>query len=88
MSVTFVTWCVYWGDFNECQDHVAPVAYNSGNRKLDRGRTVDCCNMCNNLAGDYVAESVIMKAIFLEQEYDRKYGRTVSGARWTRAEME
>lgn len=84
----FETWCVYCGDFNECQDHVIPVAYNSGNRAIDRGATVNCCNMCSNLAGDHVAESVIQKAIWLEMQYQRKYSRKIGGVRWTRAEME
>jgi len=77
--------CVYCGDFNECQDHVIPVAYNSGNRKIDSGVTVDCCNMCNALAGDFVAETIIQKAIHLEDRYQRKY--KVSGVRWTREEL-
>lgn len=84
----FETWCVYCGDFNECQDHVIPVAFNSGNRRLDTGATVNCCNMCNGLAGDYVAETVIMKAIYLEDRYQRKFSRRLTGARWTRAEIE
>lgn len=85
----FETWCTYCGDFNECQDHVTCVAYNSGNRSLDRGPTVACCNMCNNLAGDFVAESVIQKAIHLEIMYERKFGRKLQscGARWTRVEI-
>lgn len=73
--------CVYCGDFVECQDHVIPVAYNSGNRAIDTGRTVDCCNMCNNLAGDFIAESVIQKAIHLEYWYQRKFSSKVTGAR-------
>lgn len=77
--------CVYCGDFNECQDHVIPVAYNSGNRRLDRGITVDCCNMCNSLAGDFVAETIIQKAIYLEDRYQRKH--KVGGPRWTREEL-
>lgn len=44
--------------------------------------------MCNNLAGDYWCESVIQKAIYLEIQYQRKYGKHMSTARWTRNEME
>lgn len=82
------TCCSYCGDFNECQDHVVPVAWNSGNRKIDGGPTVDCCNMCNNLAGDFVAESVLEKAAYLEAQYQRKFARALTGTTWTRAELD
>lgn len=43
--------------------------------------------MCNGLAGDYYCETVIQKAIYLEDRYQRKYGEKLRGARWTREEL-
>lgn len=81
------TYCAYCGDFNESEDHITPVSYNSGNRRLDRGPTVPCCMMCNLLAGDFVAFSVIEKAIYLEDQYQRKYKKYNVKATWTIGEI-
>lgn len=87
LNNTAETCCVYCGDYNECQDHVICVSYNSGNRRLDRGKTVNCCNMCNGIAGDFLAESIIEKAIYLEDQYQRRFSKFRKIPKWTRAEL-
>lgn len=79
----FQTWCSYCGDYNECQDHLIPVAYNSGNRAIDNGATVDCCSMCNSLAGNFVSFSVEQKAAYLRHCYFAKFGKYLTRQRWT-----
>lgn len=81
------TWCVYCGDFNECQDHITPVAWTHVARGMTNTPTVDCCNMCNGLAGDFLAYTIAEKATHLITRYESKYGRYCGGSMWTMKEL-
>lgn len=81
------TWCVYCGDFNECQDHITPVCWNGLVRKLVKTETVNCCNMCNGLASDFLAYTIAEKATHLIERYTFKYGGYKSKSKWTMQEI-
>jgi hypothetical protein len=80
--------CVYCGDFNQCRDHVIPVSYNSVYRNYSLEDTVDCCNMCNQLALDYPAQSIEEKSLYLINQYHKKYSKVLNNPKWEDDEID
>lgn len=81
-------YCVYCGDWYECRDHVIPVSWTHTFRNYKPGSTVPCCNLCNQLAGDYVPLSFEDKASFLIARYQRKFAKILRLPHWTDEEIE
>jgi len=79
--------CVYCGDFNQCRDHVIPVSMSSVYRSYDYDETVDCCMMCNSLAGDYPAANIRDKAQYLRHRYIHKYRKLLKIPHWKNGEL-
>ncbi len=57
-------------------------------RDFRRGDTVCCCNLCNNLAGDYAAASVSEKASFIHDRYEKRFRKVLRLPRWTLEELQ
>lgn len=80
--------CVYCGDWFQCRDHVIPVSWMQVYRDYKPGQTVHCCNLCNTLAGSFVAFSVIQKANYFATKYRKKFRKTLRLPDWTDKELE
>lgn len=80
--------CVYCGDFNQCRDHVIPVSYNSVHRDYFTEDTVDCCNICNQLALDYPAQCIEEKSLYLINQYQKKYSKVLNNPKWEDDEID
>lgn len=55
-------------------------------RSFKRGDCVPCCHLCNNLAGDFPAISVIDKAKFLLKKYEKIFSKDKT-ADWSEEEL-
>lgn len=80
--------CVYCGDWFQCRDHVIPVSWAQVYRDSKEDQIVHCCTLCNTLAGDFVAFSVIQKANHLAMKYRKKFRKVLRFPNWSDKELE
>lgn len=75
--------CIYCGDWFQCRDHVIPVSWQQVFRDYKKGKTVKCCHLCNNLAGDSVHFSPLSKAEYLIKRYQKKFKKILKLPDWS-----
>lgn len=49
---------------------------------------VPCCNMCNTLAGDYPAQGVWDKSLYLVERYKTKFRKILSQPHWSKVQID
>lgn len=80
--------CIYCGDWYQCRDHIVPILVDAVERSYDPRKTCHCCSLCNNLAGDYWAESIEDKAQHLLARYRRKFRVVLFQNSWSDSELD
>ena len=80
--------CIYCGDWYQCRDHIVPILVDAVERSYDPEKTCHCCNLCNNLAGDYWADSIEDKAQHILARYRRKFRVILFQNSWSDTELD